>query len=121
MKAKTVSEYIRQAPLKGRKYLKEMRKCIRAEAREATEDIKWGMPSVSFARILVIYGAFKNHIGFYPTTSAMKKFSKELTKYKRARGSVQFPYDKPLPISLIRKIVKFRVKESLTQDKKWKG
>ena len=116
----SVSAYINAAPIKGRKYLKQMRKCIRSEAPGAKEELKWGMPAFSYSRILVIYGAFKNHIGFYPTTSAIKKFSKELKKYKGARGSVQFPYDESLPLSLIKKIVKFRVKENREQNAKWK-
>lgn len=120
-KPKTVAEYIKAAPKESQKKLREMRAVISKVAPDAIEGIKWGMPSFSYRRILVIYGAFKNHIGFYPTPSAMKNFAKEFSKLKTAKGSIQFPYDKPLPTSLIRKIAKFRVKESKEEDKKRKA
>lgn len=78
------------------------------------------MPAYSYQRILVTFAIFKNHIGFYPTPSAIEVFAKNLTKYKTAKGSIQFPHDKPLPLTLISKITKFRVQESLMTDAKWK-
>jgi uncharacterized protein YdhG (YjbR/CyaY superfamily) len=63
---------------------------------------------------------FRHHIGFYPTPGAVTAFAKSLTKYKTAKGSIQFPLDKPLPLSLISKITKFRVKQSVEEDAKWK-
>jgi uncharacterized protein YdhG (YjbR/CyaY superfamily) len=116
----TVAEYIAAAPPVSRKKLREMRACIRAAAPGAEEGLKWGMPSFSYKRILVIYGAFKHHIGFYPTSSATKAFAKQLSKYQFAKGSIQFPLAAPLPLSLIRRIAAFRVKESLAEDKKWR-
>jgi uncharacterized protein YdhG (YjbR/CyaY superfamily) len=71
-------------------------------------------------RILVTFAAHRNHIGFYPTPSAVKAFSKELTRYATARGSIQFPLGKPLPLPLIRRITAFRVRESLVEDSKWR-
>ncbi|MEP6845582.1 MAG: DUF1801 domain-containing protein, partial [Panacibacter sp.] len=71
--------------------------------------------------ILVTFAVFKNHIGFYPTPQAVQAFAKDLATYKTAESSIQFPLDKPLPLSLITKIVKFRVKQSLTEDAKWKS
>ncbi|MEO8712881.1 MAG: DUF1801 domain-containing protein, partial [Parafilimonas sp.] len=68
----------------------------------------------------VTFAVFKNHIGFYPTPSAIKAFAKSLEKYKTSESSIQFPLDKPLPLPLITKIVKFRVQESLLGDAKWK-
>lgn len=117
---KTVAEYIKAAPKDAQKKMREMRACIRAAAPKAREELKWGMPAYSYRRILVIFGAFKHHIGFYPTTSAVKAFARELSKFNYAKGSIQFPLEKPLPLSLIRRMVAFRVKESLEEDKKWR-
>ena len=78
------------------------------------------MPAFSYKRILVTFAAHKNHIGFYPTPSAVKAFSKELAKFNTARGSIQFLLEKPLPLPLIRRITAFRVRESIEQDQKWR-
>lgn len=120
-KPKDIGEYINQAPKVAQKKLREMRSAIRSSAPGANEGLKWGMPAFSYKRILVTFAVFKNHIGFYPTPSAVKAFSEDVKKFSTAKGSIQFPLDKPLPLSLIRKITAFRVKESLTEDKKWKG
>ena len=120
-KPKTITEYISISPKETQKKLREMQTAIRSAAPKATEGIKWSMPAFSYDRILVTFAAFKHHIGFYPTPSPITKFKKELVKYKTARGSIQFPLDKPLPISLIKKITKFRVAESLAKDAKWKS
>jgi uncharacterized protein YdhG (YjbR/CyaY superfamily) len=117
---KTVAEYIQAAPPESRRRLREMRACIRAAAPGAKEELKWGMPAYSLQRILVIFGGFKRHIGFYPTTSAVRAFAPQLAKYDFAKGSVQFPLDQPLPSALIRRMVIFRVKESLAIDRKWR-
>ena len=116
----SVSEYIEAAPSEAREKLLEMRACIRKAAPDATEGLKWGMPAFSYKRILVTFAAHKSHIGFYPTPSAVKAFAKELAKFNTARGSIQFPLEKPLPLELIRKITAFRVRESLEQDRKWR-
>lgn len=115
-----VSEYIEAAPEAARKKLREMRACIRKAAPDATEGLKWGMPAFSYKRILVAFAAHKNHIGFYPTPSAVTEFAKELSKFHSARGSIQFPLERPLPLPLIRKITAFRVRESIEQDRKWR-
>jgi uncharacterized protein YdhG (YjbR/CyaY superfamily) len=78
------------------------------------------MPAFSYHRILVMFAGFKHHIGFYPTPSAVKAFAKDLKKYHTATGSIQFTLEKPLPLPLIGKITKFRVKESLEKDGKWR-
>jgi uncharacterized protein YdhG (YjbR/CyaY superfamily) len=119
-KPKTVAEYINAAPKDAQKKLREMRACIRKAAPGATENLKWGMPAYSYERILVIFGGFKHHIGFFPTSSAMKPFAKELSKFASAKGSIQFPLEKPLPLPLIRKITAFRVQESIEKDGKWR-
>jgi uncharacterized protein YdhG (YjbR/CyaY superfamily) len=117
---KTIDEYIQAAPKEAQKKLREMHACIRAAAPGAKEGLKWGMPAFSHRRILVTFAGFKNHIGFYPTPSAVTAFAKELSKFSTAKGSIQFPLEKPLPLSLVRKITAFRVKESVEQDKKWR-
>jgi uncharacterized protein YdhG (YjbR/CyaY superfamily) len=118
---KTIEEYIQNEPKDVQKKLREMQACIRKAAPGAVESLKWGMPAFSYKRILVIFGACKNHIGFYPTPSAMRAFAKELSKFKTGAGSIQFPLNEPLPLVLIKKITAFRVRESKEKDKKWKG
>ena len=86
----------------------------------STETLKYGMPAFCYQRILVIFGAFKHHIGFYPTGAAMKPFAKDLAKFVTARGSIQFPLTRPLPLPLIRKIVALRVRHSIEQDGPWR-
>jgi len=116
----SITEYIKAAPKEAQKKLREMRACIRASAPGAKESLKWGMPAFSHRRILVTFAAHKHHIGFYPTPSAVKAFANDLSKFYTARGSIQFPFEKPLPLPLIRKITAFRVRESVEQDKKWR-
>jgi uncharacterized protein YdhG (YjbR/CyaY superfamily) len=117
---KSITEYINTAPKAARKKLREMRACIRKAAPGAKEGLKWGMPAFSYRRILVAFAAHQQHIGFYPTPSAVKAFAKDLSKFATARASIQFPLEKPLPLPLIRKITAFRLRESLKQDTKWR-
>ena len=121
MKPKTIEEYIYAAPIEIQERLWILHECIRTAAPGATEALKWSMPAYSYQKILVTFAVFKKHIGFYPMPSAIKAFTKELTKYKTAEGSVQFPHDKPLPLTLINKIVRFRVKESNEGTIKWRS
>ena len=120
-KPATIDEYIRAAPTEAQAKLREMRDCIRAAAPGAQESLKWSMPAFSYHRILVTFAAFKRHIGFYPTPSAIKAFAKDLARFKTGEGSVQFPLDQPLPLTLIRKMTAFRVKESKQDDVKWRS
>jgi len=115
----TVSEYIAAAPKEARGKLREMRALVSAAAPGATQSLKWGMPAFSYARILVTFAAFKKHIGFFPTSSAVRAFKDQLTGYKTASASIQLPLDKPLPRALITRIVKFRVQEAQARDAKW--
>lgn len=115
-----ITEYINAAPKETQKKLREMLACIRKAAPGAEEGLKWGMLAFSYRRILVTFKAFKHHLGFYPTPSAVKAFAKELSKFTTASASIQFPLDKPLPLALIRKITAFRVKESIEEDAKWR-
>jgi uncharacterized protein YdhG (YjbR/CyaY superfamily) len=119
-KPKTVPEYIAAAPKEARAKLREMRKVVRAAAPRATENLKWSSPAYSYQRILVMFAAFKHHLGFFPTPSAIRAFKKELVKYKTSSATIQFPYDQPLPLALIRRITAFRVKESIEKDGKWR-
>jgi len=121
MKQKTIEEYINSAPADVQEKLWQLHECIRAAAPAAKEELKWRMPAYSYQKILVTFAVFKKHIGFYPMPSAIKAFSKDLAKYKTAEGSVQFPHDKPLPLTLIKKIVQFRVKEAKEGTIKWKS
>lgn len=120
-KPKGVTEYIKMAPKQARGKLRAMRVCIREAAPGAKESLKWGMPAFSYRRILVTFAAFSHHIGFYPTPSAVKAFAKDLSKLKTGEGSIQFPLEKPLPRALIRRITKFRVRESIGKDEKWRS
>jgi|SRR5580692_11349335 uncharacterized protein YdhG (YjbR/CyaY superfamily) len=115
-----IAEYINDAPKEAREKLRAMRACIRKAAPGAKESLKWGVPALSYHRILVTFAAFEHHIGFYPTPSAVKAFAKELSRFVTGSSSIQFPLDKPLPLPLIRKITEFRVRESLQEDAKWR-
>jgi uncharacterized protein YdhG (YjbR/CyaY superfamily) len=120
-KPTTIAEYIKAAPKEAQAKLLQMHSTIHTAAPGATEGLKWSMPAYSYKRILVTFAVFRHHIGFYPTPSAIKFFAKDLSGYKTARGSVQFPLDQKLPLTLIRKITRFRVKESLDEDIKWRS
>ena len=119
-KPATIEDYILAAPENTQEKLWQLHHCIRKAAQAAEEGLKWNVPAYSYKRILVTFAVFKNHIGFYPTPSVIKAFAKYLTGYKTAEASVQFPLNEKLPLSLITKMVKLRVKESLNDDAKWK-
>jgi uncharacterized protein YdhG (YjbR/CyaY superfamily) len=120
IKPASIEEYISAAPVEVQDKLLQLHVCVRAAAPGVQEGLKWGMPAYSYRKILVTFAIFKHHIGFYPMPSALKAFAKDLVKYKTASGSIQFPLDKPLPIPLIRKIIKFRIKESKEGVIKWR-
>ena len=101
--------------------LREMRALIAAAAPGAKQEIKWGMPAFSRDRILVMFGGFKEHVGFFPTPSAIRAFRDELRAFKCTSATIRFPLDEPLPKALIRRITKFRVKESASRDAKWRS
>jgi uncharacterized protein YdhG (YjbR/CyaY superfamily) len=109
---KNIDEYIAGFPANVQRILQEIRSIIRTAAPNAEEAIKYRMPTFVLNGNLVHFAAFEKHIGFYPTPSGIEEFKDELSAYQNAKGSVQFPLDKPVPFSLIRKIVKFRVKET---------
>jgi uncharacterized protein YdhG (YjbR/CyaY superfamily) len=106
-----IDRYIAGFPTETRELLERLRICIQKAAPDAEEVISYGMPAFRLKGILVYFAAYSKHIGFYPTSSGIATFKKELSIYKGSKGTVQFPLDKPLPLKLITKIVKFRVKE----------
>lgn len=110
--SKAVDDYLAKLPPETQAILEEMRATVKKAAPEAKEKIGYGIPTFTHHGNLVHYAAFKNHIGFYPTPGAITAFKKELSSYEQAKGSIRFPLDKPLPLSLITKIIKFRVKEN---------
>lgn len=112
-----IDAYIATFPENVQKILEQVRNAIKTSAPKAEEVISYGMPAFKFHGILVYFAGYKQHIGFYPTASGIAVFKNELSKYKNAKGSVQFPLDKPMPISLIKKMVKFRVKENIEKEK----
>lgn len=114
----TIDEYIAGFPKNIRDILEGLRQVIRESAPEAKEAISYRIPTFRLNGNLVHFAAYKNHIGFYPTPSAISAFSQELSPYKQAKGSVQFPIDKPIPYDLVRRMVKYRVDESLETGKK---
>ncbi len=115
---KTVDSYIKSYPKDIQERLKKMRATIKKVAPKAVESISYGMPGYKLSgRPLVYFGASKNHIGFYATPTGNVAFKKELSKYKVGRGSIQFPFDIPLPLGLINRIVTFRVKETTLKKK----
>ncbi len=115
---KNIDEYIAGFPKETQELLEQVRTTIQKASPKATEDIKYAMPTFVLNGNLVHFAGYKNHIGFYPTPSGIKAFEKEISKYVWAKGSVQFPIDKPMPLTLITKIVKFRTKENLEKVKK---
>jgi uncharacterized protein YdhG (YjbR/CyaY superfamily) len=115
-----VDDFIARYPADVQEVLQKIRGIIREAAPEAQEKINYGIPTFTLNGNLVHYSAFKDHIGFYPTPGAIEKFRKELSKYKGAKGSVQFPLDQPIPYELIRKITEFRVREQMAKAKKKK-
>jgi uncharacterized protein YdhG (YjbR/CyaY superfamily) len=112
----SINEYIKTFPKEVRQILKKLRATIRAVAPDAGEKISYGIPTFTLNGNLVHFAAYKKHVGFYPTSSGIRAFKKELSVYKTAKGTVQFPIDKPSPLALITKIVKFRVAENLKKS-----
>lgn len=113
MKYDTIDEYIAQFPPDVRNILIKLREIIHEAAPDATEKISYQMPTFWLNGNLVHFAAFKNHIGFYPTPDGIIGFKDELSIYKNAKGSVQFPLDRPIPYDLISRIVRFRIAENM--------
>jgi len=108
----TVDQYIAAFPADVKTRMQQIRKTIKAAAPKADELISYQMPGYKYFGMLVYFAAFKNHIGFYPGAGGILEFYKKLSSFKSAKGSVQFPHDRPIPYDIISKIVKFRVKQN---------
>lgn len=116
--SESIDAYIKIFPKNVQAVLKKMRAVIREASPRAEETIKYRMPTYTLqGKNLVHFAAFRNHIGFYPTPSPITAFKKELSRYETAKGSIKFPLDKPIPFGLVKKIVKFRVRERIANLK----
>jgi len=116
--AGSIDEYIAMFPKDIQDRLTQLRDTIRKAAPDAEEAISYAIPTFKLNGNLVHFAAFKSHIGFYPAPSGTEAFKKELSPYKAGKGSIQFPLNEPLPLSLVTKIVKFRVKDNLKRGSK---
>jgi uncharacterized protein YdhG (YjbR/CyaY superfamily) len=116
-KPENFDQYIVPFPEETQKRLEQIRATIKKAAPLAEEVISYGMPSFRLNGRLLYFAAFKNHIGFYPMVTGVEAFKSELSDYKWAKGSIQFPLSKPVPFDLITNIVKFRVQENLGKTK----
>jgi len=114
---KNVDHYISLQPIEIQGKLNQLRKLIKDNAPDALEVISYNMPAYKFNGMLMYFAAHKNHIGLYPMASGIEAFKDELTKYETSKGTVQFPHSKSLPVTLIKKIVQFRVNQNLEKAK----
>jgi uncharacterized protein YdhG (YjbR/CyaY superfamily) len=112
-KPATIDEYIAQFPSDVQTIMNKLRSVIKETAPQAQERISYGMPGFYFKGMLVWFGGYKNHIGFYPTGEGVEAFKSELGGYKISKGAIQLPLDQPIPYDLVRKIVKNRLKANL--------
>ncbi|WP_419884532.1 iron chaperone [Paenibacillus sp. B-A-8] len=113
----SIDDYISKFPPEIQEILSTIRKVIKEAAPDAKEKISYQMPTFELHGNLVHFAAFKNHIGFYPTPNGIDAFKEELSVYKGAKGSIQFPLNQPMPYELISKIVKYRVAENIQKVK----
>ena len=115
--AVNIDDYVRRFPKDVQQRLQQMRATIKKVAPQAAETISYGVPAFQMDGILIWFAAFEKHIGLYPGAAAIAAFDDELTQYKRAKGSVRFPHDEPLPLATVRRIVSFRLKQASTKKK----
>ena len=126
--AQNMDSYIAKFPAKVQASLKKLRKLIQQLVPDATEDIKYGMPTFVLQGNMVHFAAYQHHIGFYPAPAVIVQFEKQLKGYKTSKGAIQFPIDEPLPFELITSMVKYRLKlhqeslaiKEMTKSKKTK-
>jgi uncharacterized protein YdhG (YjbR/CyaY superfamily) len=114
---KDIDEYIAGFPEEVQEILEKLRMVIREAAPDAEEAIKYRMPTFTLKGNLVHFAAFRKHIGFYPAPKGIEEFKDELSVYKGAKGSVQFPLGEPLPFELVSRIVKFRVRKNMERSR----
>ncbi|MFH6982913.1 iron chaperone [Marinoscillum luteum] len=117
----SVDEYIADFPIEVQEILKAIRKVIQQAAPEATESISYGIPTFSQNGVLVHFGGYKQHIGFYPAPRAIEVFKEELSGYEGGKGTIKFPLNKPIPMELITRIVQYRLAENLNKSKNKKA
>ena len=119
---KNIDAYIAGFPNEVQQILEKIRKTIRKAAPGAEETISYLIPTFTLrGKYLVYFAAYKKHIGLYPAPRGNEKFKEELSRYEGGKGTARFPLDKPIPYSLIARIVKFRAKENLERAKLKKG
>lgn len=117
-KAASIDEYIAGFPEETQKMLQQIRATIKSAAPSAEETISYAIPAFNVNDSYLVYMAgYKNHISLYPAPSGDEAFEKEMAAYRAGKGTVQFPLDKPLPLNLIKKIVKYRLKENMAKQK----
>ena len=116
-KHNTIDEYIKDFPKDVQIKLEQIRKTIKKAAPGAKEVISYQIPAFKQNHVLVYFAAFKNHIGFFPTSKPIKVFSKELSEYETSKGTIKFPLNKEIPFKLITRITKYRLKEDLKNQK----
>ncbi len=109
----TIEEYIERQPKEVQPYLQQINRAIKAALPEAMEKISWSMPTYWKKRNLIQFAAFKKHIGLYPGVEAVEAFTDRLQEYKTSKGTIQLPYDKPLPLGLIAEIAKWCGKQNV--------
>lgn len=117
-KFNNIDEYISTFPVEIQAKLYEIRETIRKAVPEAEETISYQMPAFKYKKILVYFAAFKNHIGFFPTSSGIEAFKDELSEYVTSKGTIRFPLNIPIPLDLINKIVKYRFNEEMIKINK---
>jgi uncharacterized protein YdhG (YjbR/CyaY superfamily) len=115
----TIDEYIENAPVYAQEKLSTLRALLKELVPDAAEAIKWGTPVFEEKRILFAFAGHKNHINFIPTHASLAPFEKELSKMVTGKDTIQLPYDKPLPVTLIRKIAKHRIRDVRENDARW--
>jgi uncharacterized protein YdhG (YjbR/CyaY superfamily) len=118
-KPTTIDEYIEAAPQQSQEKLHEIRSILKQVAPGAKEQIKWGSPVFEEKRILFSFSAHKSHLNFMPTRSTLEAFQTELKDYTTGKDTIQFPYDKPLPKLLIKKIAAYRARDVRENDARW--
>ena len=117
-KFNNIDEYISTFPVEIQAKLNEIRETIKKAVPEAEETISYQMPAFKYKKILVYFAAFKNHIGFFPTSSGIEAFKDELSEYVTSKGTIRFPLNIPIPLDLINKIVKYRFNEEMIKINK---
>jgi len=117
----SIEAYISEYPSEIQKKLNDIRKVIKKAAPGAVEKISYGMPAYTYKGMLLYFAAHKNHIGLYPYPSAMYAFREEIAAYRTSKGAIQFPLNKPVPLTLISEIVAFRVQENIMKEELKRG